>query len=180
MALGLAHGPRLGRDVEAGSVAGVADHELRAAAADVDHERLRASISAGCRRTEECEPSLLVAADRARVDAEALAQRGAELFAVGTVTHRARGHGDHLARPVPVDQLAVLGQGCEDTFHRVLGEPPARVHPLAEAGDLGAPHELMDAPVVHVRHEQAGRVRAEVHDGDRIAHRRHPRAAPEP
>src|SRR3954470_19407120 len=96
MTLVLPHGAGLGRDVEVRIGARPPDHELRAAAADVDHERRLIAVAASARSAEEREPRLLVAADRARLEAEPLAQGRAELLAVLAVAHGARGERDDL------------------------------------------------------------------------------------
>jgi hypothetical protein len=180
MALALADRARLGGDVERGRRARPADHELGAAAADVDHERLGGRSRACGRGAEERQPRLLVAADRARVDAEALAQLAPELLAVGAVAHRAGGHRHHVVRAVPVDQPAVLLERRVDALHGAVGKLPARVDAFAETRHLRAPLDLLDTAVAHLRDEQAGGVRAQVHDCDRVAHPRHPRGGANP
>src|SRR3712207_9365676 len=55
-----------------------ADRGLRAATADVDHERGRVAVAGGG-RAEEGESSLLVAADSARLDAERSEEHTSEL-----------------------------------------------------------------------------------------------------
>src|SRR3954447_1868512 len=113
MALGLPHGAGLRRDVEVRICAGPPDHELRAAAADVDYQRRLVAVAARTRRTQKRQARLLVAADRARLDAEPLAQGSAERFAVLAVAHGARGErGDRLGA-VLVDQAAVLLEHVE-------------------------------------------------------------------
>jgi hypothetical protein len=145
-----------------------ADHELGAAAADVDHERR--GVARSCRgRAQEGELGLLVTADGSRVDVEALAQRPEQVAGVGAVAHGARGHRDGVGA-VRVDQLAVAGDRVEHALDRRRREPPAAVDALAEAGDGRAPLELADAPAVDLRDEQPGRVRAEVDDCDRAGH----------
>ena len=64
--------------------------------------------------------------DRARVDAEALAQLGAELLAVLGVAHGARGHGHDALGAVPFDRLAVVRAArAQHALHRGVGQPAA-------------------------------------------------------
>ena len=120
----------------------------------------------GARRTEEGEAGLLVARDRAGVDAEPLAQLLAKCIAVGRVPHGAGREGDDRLRLKLVDRGAVLGDGVEHPLDRTVGEAAARVDAFAEPGDGGAPVELADATLLHLADEQTGGVRAEVDDRD--------------
>ena len=177
-----AGGARCGAPSRSGSRRGsrgsspAADHELGAAAADVDHERRLAVAARAGGGAEEGQPRLLVARDRAGVDPEALAQLVAELLAVGGVAHRAGGHGDDALGAVARRSLAVARASVvEHALHRGVGEAAARVDALAEPGDLGPPLELAHRPVLHLGHEQPGGVRPEVDHGDAFAHARHRR-----
>src|SRR3954469_19936354 len=168
VALGLADGARLGRDVEAHAVA-VADDELGRAAADVDDDD--GPDGAGgplARRAPERQARLLVARDRARVETELVADAPGEVRAVGGVADGARQDRDRALRAELVDRGAVLPEDGDDALDRLGREAAAGIHAPAEAGDDGAPLELGDRAGrrVDVGDEQARRVRAEVDDRD--------------
>ena len=166
VALAVAHHARLGGDVEVHLPARARD-ELGRAAADVDHEqRRRVAAVAGGGRPEVGQPRLLVAAERAPVEAEAVAHRRGELRAVGRVADRGRQHGDAALAAVALDRLRVALERVEHAPLRRVAEPAGRVHALAEAGDDRAAVELLDAAGADVGDEQARRVRADVDDRD--------------
>src|SRR5204862_7273809 len=62
--------------------------------------------------------------------------------------------------------LRVSAPGRGHARGRPGAEPAARVVALAQGRDSGAPIELVDAPVVDGRDQDAGRVCAEVDDGN--------------
>ncbi len=114
------------------------DHELRAAAADVDHQhRLVAGVPGG--GAEEGQPRLLLAGDdlelEARLGSRTRSRNSWPLSAsrtalVATATDR--------ARPPGVGDLPVPGQHVDHALHRVVGQPAAGVHALAQPRDLAA------------------------------------------
>jgi hypothetical protein len=168
VALGLADGAGLRRDVEADAVT-VADDELGRPAADVDHDDGPGGVGRPlARRAAERQPRLLVAGDRARVEAELAADPLGEVRAVGRVADRARQDGDGAPRAELVDGRAVVAQDGGDALDGLRRQPTVRVDALAQAGDDGAAVELLDrgGRRVDVGDEQAGRVRPEVDDGD--------------
>src|SRR5215212_2685074 len=169
MALGLANRPCTGRHVEGRVRARPAEHELGAAAADVDYEQRIPALRAVARRAEERQPGLLVARDRARLDAVPLGELLAELLAVRRVADRARRHAHDRVGAVLVDQLAVRPDRFVHALHRRRAELARGVDPLAEPGYLRAPLEFLDAPAEDVRYEQARRVRPEIDDRDALA-----------
>jgi hypothetical protein len=154
--------------VEAHAVA-VADDELGRPAADVDDDdgpgRVGGTLA---RRARERQVRLLVARDRARVEAEIVADAAGEVGAVGGVADGAREDRDRALRAQLVDRGAVLREDGDDTLDRLGREAAAGVDALAQAGDDRAALELLDRAGrrVDVRDEQARRVRAEVDDRD--------------
>jgi hypothetical protein len=168
VALGLADGARLRRYVEAHAVA-VADNELRRAAADVDHDDGPGGVGGPlARRPAERQARLLVARDRARVEAELVADAPGEVRAVGGVADGAREDRDRALRSELVDRGAVLREDGDDALDRLWREAAAGIDALAEAGDDRPALDLADRAGrrVDVRDEQARRVRAEVDDRD--------------
>ena len=84
----------------------VADHDLDAAAADVDAERGRGFEHDARAHGREHEPRLFVAVDHLDLDAGLGLDAVDELAAVRRGADRARGLGDHLARAQRVGELA--------------------------------------------------------------------------
>jgi hypothetical protein len=154
--------------VEAHAVA-VADDELGRSAADVDDDDGPGGVGGPlARRAAKRQARLLVARDRARVEAELVADAAREVRAVGGVADGAREDRDRALRAELVDRRAVLGEDGDDALDRLGREPAAGVDALAEPGDDRAALELVDRAGrgVDVRDEQARRVRAEVDDRD--------------
>ena len=125
------------------------------------------SCGALARRAGERQRGLLVAADRARVEAVAVAHGSGELRAVGGVAHGAREDGGRVRRAVLVDRGAVARQDVEHALHRRVAEPPGRVDALAEPRDGRLAVQLArHGAVAHVGDEQPRGVRPDVDDGD--------------
>jgi hypothetical protein len=142
--------------------------ELGRAAADVDHEQLRVIVRrprggrAGVGRR-----GLLVAAQRAALEPEAVAHGGGELRAVGGVAHGRGHHGGARHGVVRRDLRRVALQRGEHAPLRLLAQPAGRLDALAQARDGRLPHALRDRVAgVHVGDQQARRVRADVDDRD--------------
>ncbi len=152
-----------------------AHHVLGAPAADVDHQRGPARRITPRRGAAEGQARLLVAADRAHVEAVALAHLRQELVAVGRVAHGAGGHRDAALGAVLLREVAIGVEAGQDALDGVAGEPARRVDPLAQPRDVGPAIDLLELVVARVvRHEQTGRVGPEVRDGypPSMAHRR--------
>ena len=118
---------------------------------------------------EEGQPRLLVAGDRARVDAEALPQRGAELLAVVGVAHRAGRHG-HDARRRRGGRSA---RGSRRAPRRPAPSPrrasrPLRSTPCPSRVTFVRRSSSRTAPSCDLGHEQPRGVRAEVDDRDAL------------
>ncbi len=148
VALGLAHDPRLGGDVER-NVASVPDHQLGRAAADVEYERRRqVGGIALARRSQERQARLLVARQHVGLQPVPAAHRGGELVAVDGVADRAGQHRDRPLAAMGIDLRAVAVQRREHARHRVLAQPAAGVDAGAEAGHVAGSRELgVDAAV---------------------------------
>ena len=130
-------------------------------------------VGAGRGGAEEGQAGLLVAGDRARGrcrSAPAARSRNSGPFSASRMALVATP--TISAASEPVDDLPVALEGLLAPAHRRVGEPARGVHALAEAGDDRAPLELGDGAVVHVRHQQTGRVGAQVDDRD-AGHARH-------
>jgi hypothetical protein len=154
--------------VEAHAVA-VADHELGRAAADVDHDDGPCGVDGALARgAHERQARLLVAGDRAGVEAELVAHAAGEVGAVRGVAYSAREDGDGALGPELVDRRPVVAEDGDDPLDRLGREPAGGVDALAEARDDRAPLELVDRAGrrLDVGDEQARRVRAEVDDRD--------------
>ena len=90
-----------------------------------------------------------------------------ELRAVGGVAHSARQHRDGRVGAVRVDQRPVVVERVVDPLHRLAGEAAVGIDALAEPGDLRPALELGRHPILgELGDEQAGRVAADVDDGD--------------
>ncbi len=151
-----------------------AEHQLGRAAADVDHEGWRpVGGIALAGRAQEREARLLVAAEHVRLEPVAVVHRRRELLAVGGVANRAGEHRHGPLGPFAVDRAPELVEGVQHAVDRLVAEPPVGVDPGAQAGDVAAALELGGhAAIVDVRDQQAGRVRADVDDGDAsVVHR---------
>ena len=85
------------------------------------------------RRAGERERRLLVAADRARLDARALRDLPGELGAVVGVARRARQDRRGVRDAVLVDQCSVALERVEDPLHGFVGQPSRGVDALAKA-----------------------------------------------
>src|ERR687895_855706 len=138
VALGVAHRSHACGGVEAGVAAGPAGDVFGAASADVDHERVGAGLAVGG-GAEEGEPGLLVAGDRASVDAEAVADLLAEGGAVLGIAHGASGDADDLVGAEPVEHFAVDGEGLADAGDGCVGEPAGGLYALADPRTVHSP-----------------------------------------
>ena len=171
VALGLAHDPGLGGDVEADRAA-APDDELRRAAADVDDEQFALVARSLARGPGEGQRGLLVAADRARVEAEALADGGAELSAVGGVADRAREHRGGGRHAVLVDSPAVAPQRLEDPLDRIVLQAAGGVGAVAQARhDRLAVKLVQRAAGRHLGDQQSRRVRSDIDHRDTHSNR---------
>jgi hypothetical protein len=165
MALGLAHHPRLRRDVELG-VGRRSDDQLRRAAADVHHHDRAPVGRALARRTGEGQLRFLVSVDGPGVEAVALPDLVGELRPVGGVADRAGEDGHLRVGRCGRDVRGVVVEHLEDPLHRRVLEPSVAVHSRAQARDLAATFELGDTTVRHVRDEQTRGVGPDVDDCD--------------
>ena len=95
-----------------------------------------------------------------------MAQEVGQLVPVLGVAHGAGGHADDGLGAVPVEQLAVAGDGVDDALDGRVAEPSAGLEALAEPGDGGLPFDLGELAAVHVGDEQSRRVGAEVDHAD--------------
>src|SRR6185503_4019359 len=142
--------------------------------AHVEHERALADRLAG-RDPAQGQRGFLVTAEQPRGEAVAPLDLAQEGLAVLRVANRARGDRQHALRAQPLELAAVLGEHVADARDRQRQELAPLVHALAEPRDLGAPCDLLDASVLDVGDQQAGRVGAQVDDsgahGRRLARR---------
>ncbi len=146
--------------------AGAADHHLRRAATDVDHEH-RAGVLHARRGAGEGEPGLLLTGEHHRRDAVAVADRLGEGGAVGGIAHGARHQRDGLVDADLLHAGAVLVDHLPGVVHRRLAETAVGIDAAPEAGDLRAAVDLRDpALIVDLCDQQSGRVGSDVYDAD--------------
>ena len=97
-------------------------------------------------RAEERELRLFVAAEHARVEPVVLAHARGERGAVGGVAHGRGEHGEVRLAVVGVDLRRGSRRACASTRAMASSESePRGVDAVAQARDLGAPEQLLDA-----------------------------------
>ena len=112
------------------------------------------------------ERRLLVAAQEARRKAVAPLDLAEEGLAVLRVADGARADREHALGLELLELAAVVGEHVAHARHRQRQEPAPLVDALAEPRDRELALDLVDVAVVDVRHEQAGGIRAQIHDSD--------------
>ncbi len=145
-------------------------HELRRATAHVEDEHAAAELAPDGDAPDR-ERGFLVAAQEERLEAVAPLDFAEEGLAVVGLTDGARADGEHALGAEPFGNAPVAGEDVPDTGHRHGEEAPPLVDALAEARQLEASRDLLDASAVDVGDEQPGRVGAEI-DGRDAGHLR--------
>ena len=141
----------------------VADHELDAAAADVDAERRRRVDHDARAHRREDEASLLEAADDLDLDAGLVLDPVDELAAVRGGAHRARRLGEHFRRAERVGELLQPAHGRDGAIGRRGRDAAVARDVVTEAQHLLLAGDGLEGAVgVHVGDEEVERVRAEV------------------
>ena len=144
-----------------------ADDQLGRPAADVDDQERPGPRVETAGGAPERQAPLLLAAQQPRAGADHVLDGGEELVAVYRVPRRRGGRGPHPVDPVLVEHLAIAAQAVERALDRLGSEATRRAHALAQPGDRVAPVEDVELAVDRPPHQQAGRVGADVHGGDR-------------
>ena len=137
---------------------GAGDDELGGAAADVEHERRPLELAVA-RDAAERQLGLVLAAEELGREAVAPFDLSEERLAVLRVPDRA---GRNQERPLGAEALRlppVVGEHVPHACDREREQAPARIHALAEAGDLLPRNDVLHAAVVDVGDEQPRRVR---------------------
>ena len=141
--------------------------ELGRAAADVDDQRRLAGRILGG-GAEVGEAGLLAAVEHLRREGEALAQLGDEGVAVGGVADGARRDRHDVGHLRLLVQRHVVGDRLARRLDRLRRELSGEVDAAAEPGHAAAPLDLGDPAAGDVGDQEAGRVRADVDDGDPV------------
>ena len=103
-----------------------------------------------------------LAGEQPRREAVAPLDLAEERLAILGVANGARPDREHALGAEPLCLAAVPGEHVPHPRDRQRQQLAPLVDALAEPGDLRAPCDLLDAPVVHVGDEQTGRVGAQV------------------
>src|SRR6478735_6926898 len=130
---------RAGRD----DAVGVAQHELRASAAEVHHQH--GVLPAGGQHTAgagEGQRGFLVAGDHLGFDAEDVADAVDEDLAVAGIAGGGRGHEAYLFGAVLADEGSVVPGRGEGALKRFLGQFARGVHALAKPDHAHFPHDI--------------------------------------
>ena len=147
--------------------AGVADHDLDAAAAEVEAQRRRGLEQHARPHGPEDELGLAVAADdldrHARLGLDAVD----DVVAVGGAADRAGRAGQGLGRAGGFGEQAEPPHGVDRGVGGGLGDAAPPADDVAEAEHLLLPHQRLEVPVrVDLGDEQVERVRPQVEGGD--------------
>ena len=140
-----------------------ADGDLGRAAADVDHGHAPGQRAPERpRRAQEGQPRLLLPVEHGDLDAAVLADRRAELGAVGGAPDHGRGDGADGPRANLLGERVLLGDDA-----RGLGDPgrrdrPSGRQPAAQAGEGAALQDLAQAAVARLGDQHPGGVRPDI------------------
>ena len=143
----------------------VGEHELGGAAADVDDERPGGEVAAACDAAQG-HARLVVPGEKSRVEAVAPLDLAEEGLPVLGVPHGARRDRERALRAGLLEHAPVAAERVANARERGGEEEPPLVDALAQAGDREPALDLPHGAVLHVRDEQARRVRTQVDDAD--------------